>query len=134
MLRWLRLVAALAIAAQATWLAFDHFRNLCATADDPYSLNNVVAKFAPLRAYLAGVDMVGYLASRTTGQNEQDEMEHGVARYALAPTLVCGHANKPLVITNFDTDQVLDALLNRGEFTVVARVGPGLAILKRVPK
>lgn len=126
-------MATLALAAQATWLAIDQFRFLRHSARDPYSLDSLLAKFNPLRPHLAGVDLVGYLASRPIDASAQDEQVHSVARYVLAPTLVCGHARRPLVITNFDTDRELDDLLERGEFTTVARVGPGRALLQRVP-
>lgn len=101
------------------------------TADDSCSASAGEAKFAPLRPYLKGVDRVGYLAGKHPNDQGREELEHSQARYALVPTVVCGHPNKPIVVANFDSDQELELLLHTGEFGLIARVAPGLAVLRR---
>jgi hypothetical protein len=125
-------IVALAIALLSLWLTVQQSRIWRISAEEPGRIGDIESKFSALKPYLAGVDLVGYLASRTIGASAKDEMEHSLARYALVPTLVCTHPNKPYVVTNFDTGRELDALLRTGEFQLVARAGPGLAVLRRV--
>src|SRR5580765_9008826 len=108
------LCTCLAVAATlcAVVLAASRFLDLHAgTAADPYEIAKRQNSFIPLKPYIANEQMVGWLASRPVGASEMDEVEYSVARYALVPTLVCGNTDKSLIVTNFDTDDELNAVI-----------------------
>ena len=123
-----------AIAACALALATRHLVDLHrGEAADPYEAEQRVATYEPLRRFVGGEAKVGWLTSRTVGASEMDEVEYSIARYTLVPTLLCGHPDKPVIVTHFDREEELEAVLGRGEFQLVARVGPGMAVIRRRP-
>jgi hypothetical protein len=75
--------------------------------------------------------MVGWRASRPVDAGEIEEAEYSVARYALVPSLVLGNTDKDMLVTDFDTDEELNAAIKRDGYELVARAGPGKAIIRR---
>jgi|ERR1043166_7088624 hypothetical protein len=124
---------AVAAAVCAVVLAECQFQDLhvAGIAADPYKIEKLQNSFIPLKPYVANEQMVGWLASRPVGASEMDEVEYSVARYALVPTLVCGNTDKSLIVTNFDTDDELNAVIKRDGYELVARVAPGRAVIRR---
>jgi hypothetical protein len=128
------LCTSLAVAAWicAAVLAASRFLNLHAgNAADPYDISKRQDSFIPLKPYVTKEEMVGWLASRPVGAGEIDEVEYSVARYVLVPTLVCGNTDKNVIVTNFDGDEELNAVIKRDGYDLVARVAPGRAVIRR---
>lgn len=131
---WLAGVLGAAIAACALVLTTQRLIDLHAgEASDPYEAQRRVATYEPFRRFVGDKGKVGWWASRTVGASEMDEVEYSLARYCLVPTLVCGHPDKRFIVTHFDRDEELEAVLRSGEYQIVARVGPGMAVIRRRP-
>ena len=127
-------ILAIAMAMCAGVLVTWHFRDLRAgEALDPYDADRRQAVYLPVQPYVANEEMVGWWASRPIGASEAGEVEYSLARYALVPTLLCGHPDKPVIVTHFDTDRELDAAIHSGKYELVAHVAPGFAVIRSRP-
>lgn len=123
-----------AIALAALVLTARHLVDLhSGEAADPYEAERRQAAYVPMKPLLANEAMAGWWASRPTGASEMDEVEYSLARYALVPTLLCGHADKPVIVIHLDRDEDLEPVLHGGEYRLIARVAPGMAVIRRRP-
>ena len=130
---WLPAMLGMATVICSIMIAASHFLELHLgdAAADPYDVEARQASFTPLRPFVVMEEMAGWRASRPVGASEMDELEYSLARYALVPTLLCGHADKKLIVTNFDCDEELNAAIRRNDYKLVVRVAPGRAVVRR---
>jgi hypothetical protein len=100
---------------------------------------DVGAELEPLRPLLRGVPRVGYLSDEPLDSDpslprrfDSGDMRYARAQYALAPTILA-HADPrlPLLLASFVQPAGLDRALASGEYSLVSRPSPALALLRR---
>jgi hypothetical protein len=99
----------------------------------------VGAEVEPLHSLLRGVPRVSWLSDEPVDADpsaprrfDGGDMRYARAQYALAPT-VLAHSGPPLplVLADFARPSALDQVLASGEYELVARPAPGVALLRR---
>jgi len=99
----------------------------------------VGAEFEGMRPLLAGIPRVGYLSDQPLDTDPTDErsnnngdLMYATAQYALAPTILT-HSNRDggLIVACFNDAGRLDEVLRIGNFEVISRPVPNVALLRR---
>ncbi len=97
------------------------------------------SEFETLRPLVARYARIGYISDEPLDADPTLPREHGrgdlmyaAAQYALAPTILA-HAERtsPVVLANFQLAAGLERLLSSGEFIVIRRPAPNIALLRR---
>ena len=97
------------------------------------------SEFEPLRPLLVGSERIGYVTDEPLDADPALPREHGLAdmryahaQYALAPVILAyADQSSALVLANFEHADALDRYLSTAAFTVIFRIAPATALLRR---
>ena len=126
----------LALIGRATWTSAQSLRSnlpLQPKAGETWDLASMSERrFDALKKVLQPDAVVGFITLPEIDASANGEMWFAGAQYCLAPRLIVRDASLEYLLGNFPDDAAMSAFIKDKPLQVVARVQPGVAILRNV--
>jgi hypothetical protein len=126
----------LALASRAGWTSAQSLRINLPLAPKPADTWDAAAmserRFSAVKLVLPPDAVVGFLTLPEIDATANGEMWFAGAQYCLAPRLLVRDASLEYLIGNFPDDAAMSAFIKDKPLQIIARVLPGVAILRNV--